>query len=70
MQTPVADNVTGHRSGGLWVHTGQLRVSCRMDDGTLATVTLPDDWNALVARVAALEAKTVPNSMEDLLYAG
>jgi hypothetical protein len=28
------------------------------------------EFNALVARVAALEAKTIPNSIEDLLYAG
>ena len=27
-------------------------------------------FNALVARVTALEAKTIPNSIEDLTYAG
>jgi len=28
------------------------------------------EFNALVARVAALEAKVIPNSIEDLTYAG
>jgi hypothetical protein len=34
-----------------------------------AAVTLAM-FNALAARVTALEAKTIPNSIEDLTYAG
>ena len=62
--------VTGNRqTDGFWLHTGHITVTCRLDSGQLVTVTLPDDWQTLVARVTALEA-AMPNSLEDLTYAG
>lgn len=42
---------------GNWIYTGHVTYSCCLDDGTRATLVLPEDWLALVARVAALEAK-------------
>lgn len=58
----------------MWSHTGRLTVSRRIGTGELLTVTLPDDaigggsggdggptqaeFDALVARVAVLEAAT------------
>jgi hypothetical protein len=36
----------------------------------VVTLKLPDDWQTLLARVAALEAAAVPNSLEDLTYGG
>ncbi|HYW88949.1 MAG TPA: hypothetical protein VFB50_14330 [Chloroflexota bacterium] len=59
-----------HRTGGMWTHRGRLRVIFKQPNGTLQTVTLPDDFLALQARVSALEAAAVPNSLEDLTYAG
>lgn len=63
---------TDRRSDGIVLHTGRVRVSRQLESGTLATITLPDDWDALVARVAALEAGATapPNSLEDLTYGG
>jgi hypothetical protein len=60
------------QSDGSWAHTGRLEVRCKLDSGAVVMVTLPDDWQALVNRVAALEASStaVPNSLEDLRYAG
>jgi hypothetical protein len=58
------------QTDGYLRHTGQLTVSCKLDSGTLVTLTLPDDWQTLLARVAALEARVIPNSLEDLTYAG
>jgi hypothetical protein len=60
------------RSEGLSNHIGQLRVSCVLDNGVRVTLLLPDDWQALLNRVAALEAAAhaVPNSIEDLTYGG
>jgi uncharacterized protein YoxC len=47
-------------------------VSYRLSSGTVVTITLPDDWQTLVARVTALETAVanMPNSLEDLKYAG
>lgn len=61
-----------HRTAGFWLHSGRLRISYRAASGTVTTITFPDDWNTLVARVSALEAAMVtpPNSLEDLTYAG
>jgi hypothetical protein len=69
-QAPVVPS--DHITDGFWIHTGRLRVSYRLSTGTVVTITLPDDWQTLVARVAALEATAanVPNSIEDLKYAG
>lgn len=57
---------------GIVRHTGRLIVARLL--GTPAqsyTVTLPDDFKALVARVAALEAAASgANSLEDLTYGG
>jgi hypothetical protein len=64
---------TDRRTDGVVVHTGSVQVSRRIASGELVTVTLPDDWDALVARVEALEAAvpaSVPNSLEDLTYGG
>ena len=59
-------------SNGIERHTGRLQVSRKQANGTLVTVMLPDDWAALVARVAALEAAAgaTLNSLEDLTYGG
>ena len=69
-QAPVVPS--DHITDGFWIHTGRLRVSCRLSSGTVVTLTLPDDWQTLLARVSALEAAAaaVPNSLEDLKYAG
>lgn len=61
------------QTDGVVRHTGRVTVACRLDSGALVTVTLPDDWQTLLARVAALEAAApgpVPNSLEDLTYGG
>jgi len=49
----------------------------KIADGAVTTAKLNADvhptaaeFNALVARVAALEAKVIPNSIEDLIYSG
>jgi hypothetical protein len=52
------------------MHTGRLIVSCKLNTGAVVTLKLPDDWQTLLARVAALEAAAVPNSLEDLTYGG
>ena len=64
--------VPNAQTDGYLAHTGRVRVSCRLDSGALVTLTLPDDWQTLLARVAALEATvtTPPNSLEDLTYGG
>jgi hypothetical protein len=67
------------QTNGALHHTGRLTVSRRLDTGELVSVTLPDDvsttdaptqaeFDALVARVAALEARPVIDSLEDLRY--
>ena len=60
------------QTDGYVAHTGRVKVSRRVASGAMVTVTLPDDWQALVARVTALEAAVVtpPNSLEDLTYGG
>lgn len=58
------------QSDGFWLHTGRMTISAVLADGTPLSVTLPDDWQSLVARVAALEAAAAPNSLEDLTYGG
>jgi hypothetical protein len=61
------------KTNGYVAHTGRMRVSCKLANGTLVTLVLPDDWQTLLARVAALEAAmpaSVPNSIEDLTYGG
>jgi len=59
------------QTDGFLRHTGRVTVACRLDSGTLVTVTLPDDWQTLLDRVAALEAAAATlNSLEDLKYAG
>jgi hypothetical protein len=69
-QAPVVPS--DHITDGFWIHTGRLRVSYRLSTGTVVTITLPDDWQTLVARVTALETAVanMPNSLEDLKYAG
>jgi hypothetical protein len=53
--------------------TGQIITKTSATDFATAwqdpAVTLAA-FNALVARVSALEAKVIPNSIEDLTYAG
>jgi hypothetical protein len=68
MQTDTLQTSLERRTGGPWTHTGRLVVRFQLDDGTLASVTLPDDWLALVARVSALEAQAVIDAIEDLKY--
>jgi phage baseplate assembly protein gpV len=60
------------RTDGMFTHTGRVRVSCVLDSGEQVTVLLPDDWQTLLDRVAALESQVqaVPNSLEDLTYGG
>lgn len=62
------------QSDGTVRHTGRVTVARRLETGVLVTLTLPDDWQTLLARVAALEAAVlpggVPNSLEDLKYGG
>jgi len=59
------------QTDGFLRHTGRVTVACRLDSGALVTVTLPDDWQTLLDRVAALEAAAATlNSLEDLKYAG
>jgi hypothetical protein len=50
MQTSTATDSREHRTGGLWTHTGQLILKFKMEDGTIVTVTLPDDLVALQKR--------------------
>ena len=71
----MTDTLVTHRNAnvaGVWRQAGRLIVTCRLTSGTLVTVTLPDDWQTLVARVAALETAVaaMPNSLEDLTYGG
>jgi hypothetical protein len=47
---------------GTWLHTGHLIVSLKLSSGTVVTLKLPEDWQALKA--------LVPNSLEDLTYGG
>lgn len=70
MTSAVFTQVSGDQTNGMLLHTGRFRVSCKLTTGALVTLTLPDDWQTLVARVAALEARTAPNSIEDLTYGG
>jgi hypothetical protein len=65
-QAPVVPS--DHITDGFWIHTGRLRVSYRLTTGAVVTITLPDDWQTLLARVAALEARPVINSLDDLVY--
>ena len=60
------------RSDGMFTHTGRIRVSCVLDTGEQVTLLLPDDWQTLLARMAALEeqVQALPNSLEDLTYGG
>ncbi len=64
--------VGGQQTEGTQSHTGRFRVSCKLATGAVVTLTLPDDWQTLLNRVAALEAAvtTPPNSLEDLTYGG
>jgi hypothetical protein len=55
MQTDTLQTSLERRTGGPWTHTGRLVIRFQLDDGTLHTVTLPDDLVALQARLAALE---------------
>jgi hypothetical protein len=64
MQTDTRISSLERRTGGLWTHTGRLTVHFQLEDGTQASVTLPDDWVALQTRVTALEART----LEDMHY--
>jgi len=59
-----------HRTGGMWTHAGRLRIRFEQSNGTVQTITLPDDLIALQARVAALEAVvgTGIDALEDLKY--
>ena len=61
--TPSTTRITG----GPWIHRGQLIIAFQLDDGTVLRLTLPDDWQALVARVEALEAGGV-DCLEDMTY--
>lgn len=65
-------DVGQRQTDGYVSHTGRVRVSCKLANGTLVTLVLPDDWQTLLARVTALETAStaVPNSLEDLKYAG
>lgn len=70
--TEIAVDNRTRQTEGYSSHTGRLKVSFKLPNGVVATVTLPDDWVTLTARVAALEASStaVPNSLEDLTYGG
>jgi hypothetical protein len=46
MSTSEYTLVGGQQTDGVWVHTGKLIVSRRLDNGTLASVTLPDTTGA------------------------
>jgi hypothetical protein len=62
-QSFVTNGLTNdQRTEGTWLHTGKLIVSCKLASGTVVTLTLPDDWQALKA--------LIPNSLEDLTYGG
>jgi hypothetical protein len=69
-QGPPGQPGVGVIAGGT---TGQLLTKTSATDYATAwqdpAVTLAM-FNALVARVTALEARTIPNSLEDLTYAG
>jgi len=56
MQTTVTVSTNRH-TDGVWTHTGRLIVSCRLDNGTVVKVTLPDD---LVAFLAAQQQQQQP----------
>jgi len=47
-------NLLATHTNGLWVHTGQLIVTCKLDDGTVVKLTIPDDLVRLL-NVDALE---------------
>jgi hypothetical protein len=53
---PIAERHTD----GVWMHTGRLILSVKLDDGQVIKVTLPDD----------LVGVTAVNSLEDLTYGG
>jgi hypothetical protein len=55
---------------GVQLHTGRLIVRYLSASGTLISITLPDDWQTLLDRVAALEANAAVDSLEDLTYGG
>jgi hypothetical protein len=57
MQTDTQVNSLEHRTGGLWTHAGRLVVRFQLEDGTVVTVTLPDDLVALQKR-----------TLEDMTY--
>ena len=58
--TIVGDSTTS----GTMLHNGRLIVSCMLANGVVAKITLPDDWQTLLNRVAVLEART----LEDMKY--
>ena len=70
MQTDTIVVSLEHRTGGMWTHAGRLRVRFEQSNGTVQTITLPDDLVALQARVSALEASmgTSIDALEDLKY--
>jgi len=51
-------NLLATHTNGLWVHTGQIIVTCKLDNGTVVKVTIPDD----LVRLLSLDA------LEDLKY--
>jgi hypothetical protein len=52
--------VAGQQTDGTFIHTGRLVVSVKLATGVVAKVTLPDDLYALMAHMAALEARLPP----------
>lgn len=66
---PLVPNTPRH-TDGTWLHTGRLIVNQNLElRSSSATVTITvADWNALLARVAALEARGTIDSLEDLKY--
>ena len=58
--TVVGDSTTS----GTMLHNGRLIVSCMLASGAVVKITLPDDWQTLLNRVAVLEART----LEDMTY--
>jgi hypothetical protein len=57
MQTDTQVVSLEHRTGGLWTHAGRLVVRFQLEDGSVVTVTLPDDLVALQKR-----------TLEDMTY--